>query len=70
VAFSGRDGTVMLVSAGASSHVDPSSDRAADPVETQVAALLPPAPTGVDETDGRTGADSAGVRDYGLEIFF
>jgi hypothetical protein len=47
VAFQGNQGGVMLVSAGSTSEVK-DNGRAADPIETNTAALLPPAIVGSD----------------------
>jgi hypothetical protein len=48
VAYSGLSGKPRTVSAGGASTVDTVQGRAADPIETTAAALLPPAPAGSD----------------------
>jgi hypothetical protein len=49
VAFQGSNGAVVPVSAGASSSVASADGKAADPVETTTADLLPPAPVGASD---------------------
>jgi hypothetical protein len=48
VAFAGASGGTVFVSAGNTSTAVDVSGRAADPIETSAATLLPPAPSGAD----------------------
>jgi hypothetical protein len=50
VAYSGLSGRPREVGAGGSSAIDTVRGRAADPIETTVAALLPPSPPGSDSS--------------------
>jgi len=63
VAFRGDRGGVMLVSAGSSSEVS-ENGKAADPLITSAAELLPPAPAGSDSGINHSGGDS------GMEVTF
>jgi hypothetical protein len=67
VAFSGNGGKVMQVSAGGSSQIDAVTGRAADPVETGAAALLPSVPAGADDSGG---AKSGGAVEIEYSIGF
>jgi hypothetical protein len=68
VAYSGNSGTVMLVSAGGTSQIDPVSRQAADPIETSAAALLPPPPAGASEQSTRPG--SLNTVEFTIELSF
>jgi hypothetical protein len=56
VAYRGKDDVVVLVRTGGSSQIDPVTGRAADPVETSAAALLPPLPAGAERRQQWKGA--------------
>jgi len=69
VAFQGSKGGTILVSAGGSSAIQPDG-KAADPIETNAAALTPPPPagvvdSGVENTDG--GASFTGDVSFKLD---
>jgi hypothetical protein len=66
VAYSGKDGRVMLVRSGDTSHTYSVNGSAADPIETEAASLLPPAPVGTDESDSPRNEGGAG----GVELSF
>jgi hypothetical protein len=70
VAYVGNDGRIMLVSAGGSSQVDPVTGRAADPIETSAAGLLPSSPPGSDESDGAGNSAGKGEVDFTLTLVF
>jgi hypothetical protein len=65
VAYWGNDGRIILISAGGTSRIDPVTGRPVDPIETNAANLLPPAPAGTDQlilpagTSGASGASGA-----------
>jgi hypothetical protein len=73
VAFSGTNGGIMMVSGGGSSHVDPVTLRAVDPVIEGAAALRPLLPVGADEKSvqagGKESIDTAKV-EFSLELSF
>jgi len=70
VEFSGNNGPIMLISAGGSSQVDTVTGRAADPIETGAAALLPPVPAGADETGGTAGGGGTRELELSFEVHF
>jgi len=71
VAFKGSKGGTILVSAGSTSTIQ-SDGKAADPIETNAAALVPPPPSGVaDSGIENTGGGSANpTGDVTLELIY
>jgi hypothetical protein len=68
VAFQGKKGGVMLVSAGSSSQVG-DNNKAVDPVEKSAVELLPPMPAGSDTGSVHKRTGSSGV-EFVVELSF
>jgi len=70
VAFQGSKGGTILVSAGSTSAIQPDG-KAADPIETNAAALIPPPPAGVaDSGVENTGGGIVNSGDVSFELTY
>ena len=67
VAFRGKRGGIVLVSAGSSSQVK-ADEKAADPIETGALTLLPPPPSGSGFIDSQNGGAAGGGTSFGFII--